>query len=141
VERVRRAGSPEAVLRAVEQMLLSQLSDSPGRDGSVAAAAAALDRGARVGDVISEFGTTAKPFVRRFTAAVGLTPKRYARVRRLQHLLAGVPVGGPVDWAAAAAQHGFYDQSHLIHDFTEITGVRPTTYRPRGPGEFNHLPC
>jgi AraC-like DNA-binding protein len=45
-----------------------------------------------------------------------------------------------VDWADFAAEHGYTDQAHLIHDFRELTGITPAAYRPRSPGEHNHVP-
>jgi len=60
-------------------------------------------------------------------------------VRRIQRVLHCLPVGGEIDWASVAVEHGFYDQSHLIHDFTEITGGSPSGHRSRSTGEVNHL--
>ena len=31
-------------------------------------------------------------------------------------------------WADLAAEHGYYDQAHLIHEFREFTGLAPETY-------------
>ena len=56
-------------------------------------------------------------FIRRFEAGVGLTPKRYARVLRFSGLLSSAVRVGPRDWAALAAECGYFDQSHLIHEF------------------------
>ncbi|HJQ37647.1 MAG TPA: DUF6597 domain-containing transcriptional factor [Thermoanaerobaculia bacterium] len=33
------------------------------------------------------------------------------------------------DWAARAARHGYYDQSHLIADFRELAGTTPAAFR------------
>jgi AraC-like DNA-binding protein len=122
----------------VERALITVMVE-PVVDGGIRAAIAALERGDRVADVVDRYGTTAKPFIRRFTSAVGLTPKRYARVRRIQRVLHSLPDSGAVDWAALAVEHGFYDQSHLIHDFTLITGGSPAGHRARSTGGINHL--
>jgi AraC-like DNA-binding protein len=140
-ERLLETGSPEQIFDEFERLLLGRVVNPLEPDRAVILAVHALDRGERVGEVIERFGTTAKPFIRRFTAATGLTPKRYARIRRIQRLLPRIPADGPVDWARLAVEQGFYDQSHLIHDFTEITGVQPSRYRPRSPDALNHLPC
>jgi AraC-like DNA-binding protein len=71
---------------------------------------------------------------------VGLTPKRFARVRRLQRILDAAARNVNVDWAEAAVEHGYYDQAHLINDFRELTGITPTAYRPRAAHERNHVP-
>jgi AraC-like DNA-binding protein len=51
-----------------------------------------------------------------------------------------VPTDAPVDWAGLAVEHGFCDQSHLVHDFSSITGITPSAYRPRSANAHNHLP-
>ena len=131
---------PARMLDVVEEILLEQVVAPLTRDLALDLAIRALDRGTPVGVVVERFGTTATPFIRRFRAATGLTPKAYARLRRLQRLLSSIPSDGPVDWARAATEHGFYDQSHLVHDFRTITGITPSAYRPRSADAPNHLP-
>ena len=141
VMRERLAGAgPQRMLDLAEQILLEQVVGPLVRDPALDLALRALDRGVAVGAVVERYGTTAKPFVRRFRAATGLTPKTYARLRRLQRLLASVPSDGPVEWARLAVEHGYYDQSHLVHDFSAITGITPSSYRPRSADAHNHLP-
>ena len=44
-----------------------------------------------------------------------------------------------VDWAAAAARHGYADQPHLADEFRDLVGVTPASYlRSRVDGP-NHL--
>jgi AraC-like DNA-binding protein len=58
-----------------------------------------------------------------FTADVGMTPKRYARVRRLQRALA-LAISGQ-RWAAIAREAGYYDQAHLCREWSELTRLTP----------------
>ncbi len=132
--------APARMLDVAEKILLEQAVRPLVADRALDLAVRALDRGAPVGVVVERFGTTAKPFIRRFREATGLTPKTYARLRRLQRVLASVPSDGPVDWARLAVEHGFYDQSHLVHDFSAITGITPSAYHPRSADAHNHLP-
>jgi AraC-like DNA-binding protein len=70
---------------------------------------------------------------------VGLTPKRFARVQRMQRLVRDLDGHRDADWAALAACHGYADQSHLADEFRELAGVTPGEYlrsRVNGP---NHL--
>jgi len=124
----------------VEESLMAAMLE-PVVDEDIRASITALDRGARVADVVDRFGTTSKPFIRRFTRAIGLTPKRYSRVRRVQGVLRSLHSGEGIDWASVAVEHGFYDQSHLIHDFTLITGGPPAGHQARSTGEINHVVC
>jgi AraC-like DNA-binding protein len=52
-------------------------------------------------------------------------PKLYCRLARFQSALAYVRRGGKVDWARAAAETGYADQSHMIAEFREFSGLTP----------------
>lgn len=59
--------------------------------------------------------------------AVGLPPKSLARIHRFQQVLACLAGSAP-DWSRLAADCGYYDQSHLIRDFQQFTGLAPTLF-------------
>jgi len=67
--------------------------------------------------VTSSLGLLSKAFLRRFRRQVGLTPKLFSRVRRLQRLVRSIHDSGVADGSELAAGHGYADQAHLIHDF------------------------
>jgi len=131
---------PDAVLRTLQAVLLERLARPLVPDPAVGYAVAAFERGAGVATVAERLGMTHKRFAGRFTDQIGLTPKRFARVRRFQRLIAAIPAQASVDWARLAADRGYYDQAHLIHEFRAFSGVRPTEYRPRSANERNHVP-
>jgi AraC-like DNA-binding protein len=142
-ERLLAAGTPEEKLAVAEAVLLSWARRSPEPDPAVAFAVTALHRGAPVATVADRLGWTPKRLARRFTDHVGLTPKRFARVRRFQRLVRAVTSGGDGagrDWARLAAECGYHDQAHMIHDFREFSGLSPTAYAPRSPADQNHVP-
>lgn len=98
-----------------------------------------MPRKASVGAVTSQIGLSAKRFIERFKAEVGLTPKRYCRILRFQRALALAEPGGGVDWTRVAADCGYFDQAHFIHDFRSFAGITPTGYQA-GRTEFrNHV--
>lgn len=66
---------------------------------------------------------------RRFREAVGLTPKQFARVRRLRASLAGALDANPNSWAGLAARSGFADQAHLAREIARLTGLTPGAFR------------
>jgi AraC-like DNA-binding protein len=67
-------------------------------------------------------------FIQLFREQVGLTPKLFGRVRRFHALLGRIDKGLPVNWAGLAADFGYFDQAHLIHDFRKFAGVTPLEY-------------
>jgi AraC-like DNA-binding protein len=143
-ERLLEAATPRRQLALLEQVLIEHLPKGPGAgpDPAIGYAAAELERGRLVRHVRDDLGLLARTFTRRFEARTGLTPKRFARIRRLQRVVsaAGSWPGPVADWARLAADHGYCDQSHLIDDFRDIAGITPSAYRPRSAEEHNHLP-
>jgi AraC-like DNA-binding protein len=67
-------------------------------------------------------------FIQIFAAEVGLTPGHFGRVLRFRRALRALPTAGTPDWASIAADHGYFDQSHFIHDFRAFSGLTPTDY-------------
>src|SRR5262249_62361413 len=93
------------------------------------------DRGSRV-------GLRQRRFIQLFTAEVGLTPKLFGRVRRSQRARELLRKATEPDWAAMAAACGFFDQSHMIRDFGEFSGLSPVAYLNQRSKHvlLNHMP-
>ena len=83
-----------------------------------------------IADIAAQIGIGDRQLQRRFRTAVGITPKQFARVRRLRSTGTSLLEGGH-SWASVAASHGFADQSHLIHEFSQLTGLTPVAFEAR----------
>lgn len=95
---------------------------------------------ARIASIARDCGVSTRYLSDAFRVEVGMTPKRYARLRRFQKLIADIHGRRQVDWAALAADGGFVDQAHLVHEFRAFSGLRPTDYlRLQGP-HAAHVP-
>ena len=81
-----------------------------------------------IADIAAELGVSHGHLDRELGRVVGLSPRALARLLRMRRLLAGIDVRGEVDWAACAADLGWFDQPHLIRDFKRHTGVTPSHY-------------
>jgi AraC-like DNA-binding protein len=138
-DRLLTASTPARMLDELEAALLARARRPLEHDAAVTAAASALHRGASVAAAADRLGWTPRRLGRAFTTHVGLAPKRFARVRRFQRLLRVATQARP-DWARLAAETGYHDQAHLIHEFRELSGLTPGAYRPRSTGEHNHVP-
>ncbi|GAA4913223.1 AraC-like DNA-binding protein [Stackebrandtia albiflava] len=137
-DRLRHIDDPDRALDTLETFLTARLHRRPAR--ALPQVMTALADGVPVPEVAARFGMTRKRFAAAFQAQVGVSPKRYGRLRRFRRVFdATVNVPGP-DWARLAAVHGFHDQAHLIHEYRSFTGTTPGRYRPRSPREPNHSP-
>ena len=98
----------------------------------------------RVRDVADRVGMTSRRFMDTFRDQTGLSPKAFQRVRRFQHVLNTLHPREPRIWdgnfAALAADCGYYDQPHFIHDFRHFSGLTPGEYLAIATRHQNHVP-
>lgn len=66
-----------------------------------------------------------------FSAVVGLSPKRYARIARFRQAVARASHGAP-RWSEIAAESGYFDQAHMCADFHELAQTSPTDFLRKG---------
>ena len=84
----------------------------------------AADGDLRITALARQLGIALRTLQLRFLTAVGMTPKEYARVRRMQALLRTLDAE-ETNIADAAARHGYSDQAHATHDLVGWTGITP----------------
>jgi AraC-like DNA-binding protein len=117
--------APDAAARELAAVLGERA--RPGEtDRRIAHAAARLCAGAGVAEVARELDVSERSLRRSFASRTGLTPKRYARIARLQRVLAASHAGA--DWARLATELGYFDQAHLVNDFRDLLGTTPAAY-------------
>ncbi|MEV2270419.1 AraC family transcriptional regulator [Nonomuraea africana] len=100
---------------AVDRLSVSRRPPYTAKDGTAA----------RVPDVARDLGISERHLRTLFTGAVGVPPKRFARIDRVRGVLTRAGTRG---WAALAADAGYYDQSHLTADFRSVMGVSPGAF-------------
>jgi len=131
----------EARLLVLEHALARRLRRADARHAAVNHALHSFaHRARRVADVVDEVGMSQRRFIELFSAEVGLTPKVYCRIRRFQQAIALLNGRGAVQWADVALTCGYYDQSHMVHDFRDFAGLSPAIYHARRGPFINHVP-
>lgn len=127
----RLAALPESArIELLEQELLGRMADPPQAGSSVKlhklAIAVLAERGrTSVEQLADSAGVSRQHLGRLFRERVGVSPKRFARLARFQSALSHAGALNPVDWARVAAGLGYADQSHLIAEFREFSGLTP----------------
>jgi len=137
-EQLLEAPTPAAKFRVLEENLLRQC--RPRFDPAIQYAVSALKRGMPLPRVTEKLGLLPRTLARRFSSQVGMPPKRFARLQRLQRVLGAVSHSPTPDWCGLAMEHGYADQSHLVHEFREMTDITPSGYKPHSPQRRNHIP-
>jgi AraC-like DNA-binding protein len=124
-------------LATIQRALLQRLHAVPADDGLARAAIRLIDGtgGAmRIGELARTLGVSRQHLALRFRDDVGLSPKTFAMVSRFRRASAALRQPGKVqvDWARLALDCGYYDQSHLIHEFRLFADETPERHaRPR----------
>jgi AraC-like DNA-binding protein len=140
-QRLLDADEPMAILRALEQELVSRLTRPLLIHPAIAHALADPVQGwgfTRISNVQRHTGYSPKHFISLFRDAVGLTPKHYYRVKRFTAVLQTIAGSAGSSLAETAASLGYADQSHLTREFRSFAGITPTQYRPRGIDSVLH---
>jgi AraC-like DNA-binding protein len=86
------------------------------------------DSGFAIRDVAREAGLSQRRFIQLFAREVGMSPKLFCRLRRFRQALENVRLIAVPNWARVAMDCGYYDQSHLIHDFQFFLNLSPAEY-------------
>lgn len=146
-DRLARASSAEAMLGIIERELHARL-DAASLSGldivhDAAAGLAASWGMVTVASLADRAGVSGNRLAGLFTAHVGMTPKRLARIYRFARVILSVDAASPVAWAELAQTTGYFDQPHLVNEFKDFTGRTPTAYlalRRRVPAEPGYPP-
>jgi len=129
-DRLHEAPSRAEQVRVLETALLGSFR-TRGEDRGVARAATfILGSGGRtsVALVARGAGLSERSLERRFQEELGLSPKAFSRIARLQSVLRSIGREARPDWADVAAECSYFDQPHLIHDFRALTGETPAEF-------------
>lgn len=129
LDRVREASTTAARIALIEDFLLGlpfrrdlrleraiQSLGQPGHD----------DRSPDVATVARDVGLSERQLERLFLERVGISPKRYARLRRFEHARRLIGAGRALDEVAFAS--GYADQAHLTRDFRSFSGTTPRRF-------------
>jgi AraC-like DNA-binding protein len=73
-------------------------------------------------------GTSSRWLERHFRAAVGVSPKRLARLVRFRRAMAALEAKPVSRGVAVALEHGYYDQAHFIAEFRAFAGDAPRRF-------------
>lgn len=142
-ERLLECADPREMFAMVEQWLLSHAPKALEKHPAVEYATHHFVQGALaqpLSSVVDRIGYSQRHFNQLFADEVGLTPKRFLRVRRFQRVITSVSGQTSVDWADLALHCGYYDQSHFTHDFRGFCGLTPAAYLVHRTPHLNHLP-
>lgn len=127
---------------AAEQWLSERIAEAPARRATSTAAVALIRDGggqARIADVARRVGWTRRRMERAFARDLGIRPKVYARIVRLNAVLATLDDADRAGAVDLALDAGYFDQAHLLRDFRLLAGRTPASGRARDGAMARHF--
>lgn len=122
-------GAPaKTVGETLAEAALTQLAHASGLDRRLDAGLGLLRRSCGQVDIralAARVSLHERHLRRSLSEAIGLSPKRYARILRLNAVLAQSDQIEAPDWAGIAASFGYSDQAHLIREAVALAGATP----------------
>lgn len=127
-EQLAEAATDGRRVTVVENFLTSRLRYTQ-PDNLVLAALALIHKAKgniRIGELIDQLNTSQSPLEKRFRQAVGTSPKKFASIVRLKHVL--LQYNPSTSLTDLGYEAGFYDQAHFIKEFKTFTGDTPENF-------------
>ena len=84
-----------------------------------------------ISDIADKLCISTRSLERKFMQYVGLTPKQFAKIIRLNGILNLVGSAGICKLTDIAYQFGYFDQMHFIKDFKSYIGENPASFMPK----------
>jgi len=101
-------------------------------DAGIAAGLTKLiaDSGGRfsVRELVDRSGIGERRMERMFDKYVGVSPKVFSRIVRFRGVVRSIDTADSFGLLDTALSFGYYDQSHMIHEFNEFAGTSPLAY-------------
>lgn len=118
-------------IRLVESFLIAKLSENH-RDNQLPFQAVSLIHrhhgNLSVGQLTNNLQVSERKLQRTFEEHIGLSPKRYSGVIRVQYFLKLLRRNSGFCQTALVYDAGFFDQAHLIREMRNISGITPSQY-------------
>ncbi len=139
VDKIRNSADENEKIKLLEGFLLEQFHDKkPEADVIDTAANLIVEKNGMVdvSRIMKDVYMSRRNFERRFFKKVGLSPKYYARLRRMSYVMNLIAGKKKADWAALFTECEFYDQSHFIKEVKKLSGVSPKELKRNQNGRF-----
>ena len=140
-ERLCEARTSAERFQLLEEALLSRLCYGVEQHYAVSAALEMFWKN-RAGPTVREaakyLGLSQRRFIQVFKSEVGMTPKLFSRIQRFQQTRTVMQQNASPNWATLALDLGYFDQSHMIREFLEFSGLSPTDYLRRHKSFIEH---
>ncbi|MGM0622059.1 MAG: helix-turn-helix domain-containing protein [Bacteroidota bacterium] len=143
--RIREKNDISEMISFSEQYLMSKLKERESKLDYVGKAAELMRYPGltNIKEISNEVCISERQLERKFREIIGIGPKHYLRLTRINRVLKILEHRRSLDLTSVAYHCGYFDQAHFIKDFKKITGKNPTLFFKQKqqfitlPGEVN----
>lgn len=82
----------------------------------------------QIGTISDRVHISQRQLERQFKQRIGISPKKYLRLVRINRVMQLLQNGCPLDLTSVAYHCGYFDQAHFIKDFKALTGQKPKVF-------------
>lgn len=128
--RLREEKSIDAMIKRTENYLGKLLRGNKIDIGYVNMAAELIrnTKGIKIEELLDSVCISQRQLERAFKNKIGISPKHYLRLTRINEVLRFLDGDRAIDLTSAAYHCGYFDQAHFINDFKRITGKTPSIF-------------
>ncbi len=132
--RLREEKNISGMVRHTESHLLKNLAKRKHNKNYVNLAAEIIrnTNGIKMEELSDKVCISQRHLEREFKDKVGISPKHYLRITRINEVLQLLNNNQTMDLLSVTHQCGYFDQAHFINDFKKITGKNPTIFIKEG---------
>jgi AraC-like DNA-binding protein len=127
-EKILTAHSVSERITLIEAFLLERLTNTEAIDRIVRSTVETIltaNGQLSIDELSRQININRRQLERKFSTAIGLSPKQLSKTIRLQATLKTLLNKKFTSLSAAAHENEYYDQAHFIKDFKELTGLTP----------------
>jgi AraC-like DNA-binding protein len=130
-QKILNAGTTSERISLIETFLFNRLTDTETVDHIVKSTVETIltaNGQLSVDELSRQTNINRRQLVRKFSTAIGLSPKQLSKTIRLQATLKTLLARKNVSLTDMAYEGKYYDQAHFIKDFKEFTGLTPKEF-------------
>ncbi len=125
------AESTQERVNLIERFLFNRLTNTEAIDQIVESTVESIltaNGQLSVSELSEQNNTSRRQLARKFSTAIGLSPKQLSKTIRLQAALKLLLTNKVTSLTDLAYENEYYDQAHFIKDFKEFTGLTPKEF-------------
>lgn len=130
-ERILNANSTSERIELIDQFLINRLTSTDTVDHLVKSTVETIfnvNGQLSVNELSQQNNVNRRQLTRKFSSAIGLSPKQLSKTIRLQAVLKTLLTKETTSFTDLAYENEYFDQAHFIKDFKEFTGLTPKEF-------------